>query len=158
MNSLIIRHIIPADDSGTECEPCRETSNYLHSMLEGLAPKLAGLDIQLSLQNLEVHTVSDANCGKLNYISFFGPELGLHAEQPIEEVLGASISFERCDGCKLPDGAPFEMRTLKTQEGAFQTIPPGVLSDALIRVVFSSLGSCGKGSCATCAGCGDQGE
>jgi len=156
MNKLIIRHFTPSADSGVKCAPCEETSRYLHSMMESLAPKLAGLDIQLALQSLEVHTVTEANCGKLNYVSFLGPELGIEAERSIEEILDASISFERCEGCSLPDGTPFSVRTLNTGGSSFQALPPGVLSDALIRVVFSSLGSCGKGDCASCAGCGGE--
>ena len=45
MNRLIIRHFIPAADSGVRCVPCEETSGYLQSMMESLAPKLVNLDI-----------------------------------------------------------------------------------------------------------------
>jgi hypothetical protein len=31
-----------------------------------------------------------------------------------------------------------------------------VLTDALIRVVFSTLGGCAGGSCENCAGCGQD--
>jgi hypothetical protein len=125
-------------------------------MMESLAPKLANLDIQLVLQSLEIHEITEANCGKLNYVSFFAPELGLEIERPIEEVLNAGVSFEPCDHCSLADGTPFEMRTLKTEGSSFGALPPGILSDALIRVVFSTMGSCGKGGCASCAGCGEH--
>ena len=156
MNRLIIRHFIPAADSGVRCVPCEETSGYLQSMMESLAPKLANLDIQLVLQSLEIHEITEANCGKLNYVSFFAPELGLEIERPIEEVLNAGVSFEPCDHCSLADGTPFEMRTLKTEGSSFGALPPGILSDALIRVVFSTMDSCGKGGCASCAGCGEH--
>lgn len=156
MSKLIIRHFTPAADSGVRCIPCEETSAYLQSMMENLAPKLANLDIQLVLQSLEMHEITQVNCGKLNAISFFGPELGIEMERPLEEILSAAISFESCEGCSLADGSPFAMRTIKTDGASIQTLPPGVLSDALIRVVFSSMSSCGSGSCASCAGCGEH--
>ena len=149
MSTLIIRHYTPAADSGVHCVPCEETSAYLRSMMENLAPKLANLDIQLAFQSLEVHKVTEANCGKLNAVSFFSPELGLAMDRPIEDILNAAVSFERCEGCSLADGTPFAMRTLKTEGTSFHTIPPGILTDALIRVVFSSMSSCGSGDCAS---------
>ena len=156
MNKLIIRHFTPAADSGVRCVPCEETSGYLQSMMESLAPKLVNLDIQLVLQSLEVHEVTEANCGKLNYISFFAPELGLEAERPIEEILNAIVSFESCEDCSLANGTPFEIRTLTIEGTAFHTLPPGVLSDALIRIVFSSMSNCEGGDCTSCGGCGDH--
>ncbi len=153
MSSLIIRHFIPAPDSGVLCPPCDETSGYLQSILEGLAPKLLNLDIQLVLQNVEIHEITEANCGKLNYISFFGPELGLAAERSIEDVLSSPVSFERCEGCALADGTSFAARTLKIEGTSYSALPPGVLTDALIRVVFSTMGSCEGGECSSCSGC-----
>jgi len=154
MNKLYIRHYIPAPDSGVSCAPCGDTNRVLQSMIEQLSPKLTALDIQPVLQVMEVHTVTERNAGKLNYISFFGPEAGIPEERSIEDVLDAPMSYGDCEGCTLADGTPFQSRVLEIDGRSFHALPPGVLTDALIRVVFSALGNCSGGSCDTCAGCG----
>ena len=154
MNKLFIRQYVPAEDSGASCAPCAETNRYLLSMIENLSPKLANLDIQPVLQLMEIHTVTERNAGKLNYVSFFAPETGISEEKSIEEVLGVPVSYEECEGCLLPEGTSFKTRTLGIEGREYQALPPGVLTDALIRVVFSTLGGCAEGSCEHCAGCG----
>lgn len=156
MNQLFIRHYIPAPQSGTLCTPCDETSRYLQSMVQELSPKLVNLNIQMVLQNMEIHEITERNAGKLNYISFLAPELGLVAEKSIEEVLHAPVSYEECAGCTLADGAAFQGRTLGVNGKSFQVLPPDILTDALIRVVFSTMGGCSDGSCNSCAGCGQH--
>ena len=156
MNRLFIRHYIPAPDSGVSCVPCAETNRILLSMIEQLSPKLANLDIQPVLQVMEIHTVTERNAGKLNYVSFFAPETGISEEKSIEEVLGVPVSYEECEGCLLPEGISFKARTLEIEGREYQALPPGVLTDALIRVVFSTLGGCAGGSCENCAGCGQD--
>lgn len=154
MNKLFIRQYVPSGDSGASCAPCAETNSYLVSMIENLSPKLANLNIQPVLQVMEIHAITERNAGKLNYISFFSPEMGIPEEKSIEEVLGVPVSYEGCEGCLLPDGTPFKTRTLGVEGREYQALPPGVLTDGLIRVVFSSLGGCSGGSCDSCAGCG----
>jgi len=156
MNKLFIRQYVPAEDSGASCAPCAETNRYLLSMIENLSPKLANLDIQPVLQLMEIHTVTERNAGKLNYVSFFAPETGIPEEKSIEEVLGVPVRYEECEGCHLPDSTPFKTRTLEIEGREYQALPPGVLTDALIRVVFSTLGGCAGGSCENCAGCGQD--
>ena len=156
MNTLYVRHYLPAADSGASCEACGRTSEFLQSMVRDLSPKLANLNIRLVLQNLEMHQVTEANCGKLNYVSFFAPEMGLSDERSLETILGAPVSFEDCEGCSLPDGKPFPARTLSVDGHQSQAIPPGMLTDALIRVVFSAMGGCSGSGCASCKGCGDH--
>ncbi|MBL3538469.1 DUF2703 domain-containing protein [Aminivibrio sp.] len=153
MNKLIIRQYVPSGDSGASCAPCEETKTHLLSVIENLSPKLANLNIQPDLQVMEIHTITERNAGKLNFISFFSPETGIPEEKSIEEVLGVPVSYEMCEGCLLPDGTSFKTRTLGIEGREYQALPPGVLTDALIRVVFSTFESCGGGSCDTCAGC-----
>jgi hypothetical protein len=102
MNKLFIRQYVPAEDSGASCAPCAETNRYLLSMIENLSPKLANLDIQPVLQLMEIHTVTDRNAGKLNYVTFFAPETGIPEEKSIEEVLGVPVRYEECEGCHTP--------------------------------------------------------
>ncbi len=156
MNRLFIRHYIPAPDSGVSCVPCAETNRILLSMIEQLSPKLANLDIQPVLQVMEIHNVTERNAGKLNFISFFSPEMAVPEEKSIEEILGVPVMYEECEGCFLSGGTPFKGRTLEIDSRRYQTLPPGVLTDALIRVVFSALGGCSGGSCDTCDGCGNH--
>ena len=154
MNTLYIRHYVPAQDSGVLCPPCKETNRALQALVEELSPKLANLDVSLSLQTLEIPHITLKNSGKLNYLSFYGPELGLKTERSIEEVLGASVSYSQCEGCVLPDGEPFEIRTLDIEGVPCRELPQGVLTDALIRIVFSTMGDCASsGGCESCSGC-----
>lgn len=157
MNTLYIRHYVPASNSGAQCPPCGETNRRLQAMVGELSPKLANLDVNLSLQTLEIPEITKKNSGKLNYLSFFGPELGLKTERSIEDVLQVSVTYSKCEGCVLPDGESFEVRTLDIEGEPCQALPPGVLTDAMIRIVFSTMGDCAStGGCESCSGCGPR--
>ena len=157
MNTLHIRHYVPAPGSGAVCPPCDETNKRLQALIEELSPKLANLDVTLSLQTLEISAITQKNSGKLNYVSFYAPQMGLRDERSIEAILEAPISYTRCEGCILPGGEPFSVRTLEIEGDSFQALPQGVLTDALIRVVFSTMGDCAStGGCETCTGCGPR--
>ncbi len=155
MNTLSIRHYVPAPGSGVLCPPCDETNTALRDMVEELSPKLANLNVTLSLQTLEIPNITSKNSGKLNYLSFYGPEMGLKTERSIEDVLEAPVSYSECEGCELSGGESFAVRTLEIEGELYRALPPGVLTDALIRVVFSVMGDCSAaGGCETCSGCG----
>ena len=157
MNTLYIRHYVPAPGSGVLCPPCSETNTALQAMVEELSPKLANLDVTLSLQTLEIPHITSKNSGRLNYLSFYGPEMGLKTERSIEDVLEVPVSYSQCEGCVLPGGEPFAARTLEIEGEPCRALPSGVLTDALIRVVFSVLGDCSaEGGCDTCSGCGPR--
>ena len=79
----------------------RRHPEYLHSMMESLAPKLAQHGHSTRPAEHEVHTVTEANCGKLSTRVIHGPELGIEAERSIGDT-DASISFERCEGVPCP--------------------------------------------------------
>ncbi|GAB1485590.1 hypothetical protein MASR2M79_06370 [Aminivibrio sp.] len=52
---------------------------------------------------------------------------------------------------------PFPVRTLEIEGEPCRALSSGVLTDALIRVVFSVLGDCSAaGGCETCSGCGPR--
>ena len=157
MNTLHIRHYVPAPGSGAVCPPCGETNKSLQAMVGELSPKLANLDVTLSLQTLEISEITEKNSGRLNYVSFYGPQMGLGTERSIEDILEAPVSYSQCEGCVLPGGTPFAVRTLEIEGDPFQSLPQSVLTDALIRVVFSTMGDCAStGGCETCTGCGPR--
>lgn len=153
MNKLFIRHYVPSLDSGAVCAPCAETSENLFRAVEQISPKLEGLDIEPVIQTMEIPVVTENNGGKLNYLSFIGPEAGIPEEAPIEDILGASVSLEEGEGCLLPDGVPFKGRTLAFEGKKYQTVPSEILTDALVRIVFSALSGCSPDGCEACEGC-----
>lgn len=157
MNTLYIRHYVPAPGSGVQCPPCDETNEALRAIVDELSPKLKNLEVSLTLQTLEIPEITSRNSSKLNYLSFYGPEMGLKAERSIEDVLEASLSYSQCEGCVLSGGDSFPVRTLEIEGEPCRALSSGVLTDALIRVVFSVLGDCSAaGGCETCSGCGPR--
>ena len=153
MNKLFIRHYVPSPDSGAKCVPCAETSENLSRAVDRMSPKLEGLNIEPVIQTMEIPVVTENNGGKLNYLSFIGPEVGVPEEAAIEDILGASVSLEEWEGCLLPEGVPFKGRTLSFEGKKYQGLPSEILTDALVRIVFSALSGCSPDGCEACEGC-----
>ena len=142
MPNLIMRHYVL---QGGNCEPCAKTAETLRKLGSQMAPRLAPLGLELSLQEAEMHEATEENLAKANLITFSCPEANMD-EIALEEILGLGVTHEPCENCEHGT-----CRSIQYQGTGYQEIPPGLISDGLVRAAFSIMEG-GDGS--SCGGCG----
>ena len=143
MAELIMRHYIVKDH---DCEPCRETGETLRNLGSQMARRLAPLGVELKLQEAEMAEATEENLRRANQVTFSCPESEM-AEIALEDILGLQVSHDSvegdaCTGC----------RTLIFEGRRFQKLPPGLLTDGLVRAAFSILEGGDGSGCGSCGG------
>jgi hypothetical protein len=144
VSTIRIRHYAP---EGAQCAPVKETYETLSNMMEQLGPKLARIGFPVTLEKAS----SEGDPSKNNMVTLESAGIDF-PETPLDEILGLEASPKPCD-CSAGEGHG-ECRTIEVAGETYQTIPPGLIADGLLRVALSSTGGCGSG-CGTCGGgCG----
>ncbi|HCD72107.1 DUF2703 domain-containing protein [Thermovirga lienii] len=146
MNKIIIRHY---SATAPRCQPVDQTIDTLQKVVSEMNPKLENIGF-----NLELELIRDDKCKveDINKVTLSCQEMDFE-ETPLEEIIGVPVDMELCP-CQESSG---ECRALVVEGKAFQSLPPGLILDGILRVAFSALeqlgGGCGH-SCDGCHGCG----
>jgi len=139
MNTIILRHYAPET---TDCRPIAETADTIKKLALQLGGKLQAMGFPVSYERAEAD-----NEKQLNLVTLSCSDIGLE-ETPLEDIIQAEATMDPCDS---PDGECKTCRTIIFEGERFQSIPPGLITDALLRVAFSAMSTCGDG-CASCGG------
>lgn len=142
MPKLIMRHYVLSD---MDCEACTKTGETLQKLGAQMAPKLAPLGLEFSLEKTEMPEATDEAVAKANKVTFSCAEAGME-EIALEEVLGLTVTQEACESCSQGT-----CRSIQYQGTGYQEIPAGLISDGIVRAAFSIMEG-GNGS--SCGGCG----
>ncbi len=143
ISTITVRHYAP---EGTLCEPLRQTSETLNTLVIELGAKLARMGFPVTLENVS----SNGEPEKNNMVTMECLEIDF-PETPLDEILGFQASARPCE-CASGTG-PEKCRTIEIGDDSYQAVPPGLIADGLLRVALSATGGCGSG-CGTCGGCG----
>ncbi len=141
MNTIVVRHYVPAPSAKGACPHCVETGGNIRSVIDEIAPRLSGMNLDVRLETVPVRQTTDNKTGSFNTVSFLAPDAGIPDEVTIEELLDAEVRTE--------GGA----RTLVLNGVEYGALPKELITDAIVRVVFATMGGCGGGGCGTCTGC-----
>lgn len=142
MPKLIMRHYVLRD---MDCEPCSKTGETLKMLGAQMAPRLAPLGLEFSMQEAEMHETSEDSLARANQVTFSCPEAGME-EIALEDILGLTVAQEPCESCSQGT-----CRSLQYQGTGYQEIPAGLITDGIVRAAFSIMEG-GDGS--SCGGCG----
>jgi hypothetical protein len=141
MNRIILRHYAGGEKT---CDPVVRTRETLKTLLEQMGPKMEKIGFQVVMKEEDLSdTVKDE---RMNMITLACPDLDF-GETPLEEIIGAEAAQE---ACPCGDGT---CRTLKVEGHSYQAVPPGLITDGLLRVAFSAMEAMAGGGCESC--CGD---
>jgi len=146
MNKIIIRHY---SKDTLRCHPVNQTLDTLQKVVSEMNPKLENIGF-----NLELELIKDDKCKAqdINKITLSCQEMDFE-ETPLEEIIGVPVEMKPCP-CEEDSK---ECRALVLEGKSFQSLPPGLILDGILRVAFSAMeqlgGGCGH-SCDGCHGCG----
>jgi len=141
VSTIRVRHYAP---EGASCGPVQETFETIRSLVEQLGPKLAKMGFPVTLE--PVSSAGDEE--KNNMVTMECVEIEF-PETPLDEILGFESSMEPCS-CSAGEGHG-KCRAISIGDDSYQSIPPGLVADGLLRVALSATGGCGSG-CGTCGG------
>ena len=153
MKNIVIRHYIAEK---VHCEPTAQTGQTLRKLCAQMAPKLARLDVSLSLQEALLEEPGPESIGMMNRVTFSCPEEEM-PERTLDEILGLQVTYEPCRTCSDEAGFPVSCRTVMVEEQGYQALPSGLVADAMLRFSFAVLSggeSCDSHGCSGCCeGC-----
>ncbi len=146
MNRIIIRHYAGGEKT---CDPVVKTRETLKTLLEQMGPKMEKIGFQVVMKEEDL---SDTKYDeRKNLITLACPELDF-GETPLEEIIGAEAVEE---ACSCGDGT---CRSLRVEGQSYQAVPPGLITDGMLRVAFSAMEALAGGGCESCCsdcnGCG----
>lgn len=141
MNTIVVRHYVPGPSAKDTCPHCTETDGNIRSVIDEIAPKLIGMNLHVQLETVPIRQTTGKKSGTFNAVSFLAPDAGIPDEIAIEELLDAEA---RAEG---------DSRTLIVNGVQYGALSKELLTDAIVRVVFATMGGCGGGGCGTCTCC-----
>jgi len=148
MNKIILTHYAAGEDT---CDPVVETRKTIETLLRQMGPKMEKIGFQVTVREEPAAGKEDAESDRTNLITLACPELGLE-ETPLEDLIGAESKME---ACSCGEG---QCRSISLEGQSYQAIPPGLITDGMLRVAFSAMeamagGGC-ESCCSDCSGCG----
>ncbi|MGC9372144.1 MAG: DUF2703 domain-containing protein [Thermovirgaceae bacterium] len=141
MNRIILRHYAGGEST---CDPVVKTRETLKTLLEQMGPKMEKIGFQVVMKEEDLSDTGQDE--RKNMITLACPEMDF-GEKPLEEIIGAEAAKEECS---CGDGT---CRSLKLEGQSYQAVPPGLITDGMLRVAFSAMGAMAGGGCGSC--CGD---
>lgn len=148
MNRIILRHYAEGENT---CEPVVKTRETLKTLQEQLGPKLEKIGFQIVMKEEKLPESDPEGENRRNLITLSCPDLDFE-DTPLEEIIGAESTSEECS-CGTGT-----CRTLQVEGQTYQAVPPGLITDGMLRVAFSAMeamagGGC-ESCCSDCGGCG----
>lgn len=144
MNRIILRHYAGGEDT---CEHVVKTRETIQTLLDQMGSKMERIGFHV----ITKEEPAPEEEGRKNLITLACPDLDFE-ETALEDVIGAETTL---GDCTCGEG---KCRAITIEGQSYQVVPPGLITDGILRIAFSAMETISGGGCESCCsdcnGCG----